>query len=120
MNHDVSRRLALEEQIHGALERQEFEVFYQSKVAIDSGRIIGAEALLRWYNPVLGDMPVDDFRKYGHQMVDWIADYLEGIENADLVFVSQVWFKYPQNMPSTPITTGFSVISSLTNGNRRS
>lgn len=25
--------------------------------------------------------------------------YLEGIENADLVFVSQVWFKYPQNMP---------------------
>ncbi|MCK5466498.1 UDP-N-acetylmuramoyl-L-alanine--D-glutamate ligase [Candidatus Parcubacteria bacterium] len=25
--------------------------------------------------------------------------YLEGIEEADLVFVSQVWFKYPQNMP---------------------
>jgi len=25
--------------------------------------------------------------------------YLEGIENADMVFVSQVWFKYPQNMP---------------------
>jgi UDP-N-acetylmuramoylalanine--D-glutamate ligase len=25
--------------------------------------------------------------------------YLEGIEKADIVFVSQVWFKYPQNMP---------------------
>lgn len=25
--------------------------------------------------------------------------YLEGIENADIVFVSQVWFKYPQNLP---------------------
>ena len=25
--------------------------------------------------------------------------YLEGIEEADLIFVSQVWFKYPQNMP---------------------
>jgi aromatic-L-amino-acid decarboxylase len=27
-----------------------------------------------------GDMPVDDFRRYGHQMVDWIADYLKDIE----------------------------------------
>ena len=25
--------------------------------------------------------------------------YLEGVENADIVFVSQVWFKYPQNLP---------------------
>ena len=25
--------------------------------------------------------------------------YLEGVENADVVFVSQVWFKYPQNLP---------------------
>ncbi len=32
-------------------------------------------------NPLLGDMPADDFRKYGHQLVDWIANYLEGIEN---------------------------------------
>ncbi len=28
----------------------------------------------------LGDMPVDEFRKYGHQLIDWIADYLSGIE----------------------------------------
>jgi len=31
--------------------------------------------------PKVGDMPVDDFRKYGHQLVDWIANYLEGIES---------------------------------------
>ncbi len=31
--------------------------------------------------PSIGDMPVDEFRKYGHQLVDWIANYLEGIEN---------------------------------------
>ena len=28
----------------------------------------------------LGDMPADEFRKYGHQIIDWIADYLSGIE----------------------------------------
>ena len=29
----------------------------------------------------LGDMPADEFRKYGHQLIDWIADYLSGIES---------------------------------------
>ena len=28
----------------------------------------------------LGDMPADEFRKYGHQLIDWIADYLSNIE----------------------------------------
>ncbi len=28
-----------------------------------------------------GDMPVNEFRKYGYQLIDWIADYLENIEN---------------------------------------
>jgi aromatic-L-amino-acid/L-tryptophan decarboxylase len=28
----------------------------------------------------LGDMPPEEFRKYGHQMVDWVADYLQNVE----------------------------------------
>jgi aromatic-L-amino-acid decarboxylase len=28
----------------------------------------------------LGDMPADEFRKFGHQLIDWVADYLENIE----------------------------------------
>jgi aromatic-L-amino-acid decarboxylase len=31
-------------------------------------------------NPGLNDMPVDEFRKYGHQFIDWVADYIEKIE----------------------------------------
>ncbi len=61
MNRGVSRRLALEEQMHGALGRCEFEVHYQPKIEIGSGRIIGAEALLRWYNPALGDVSPTEF-----------------------------------------------------------
>ena len=28
----------------------------------------------------LGDMPPDEFREYGHQLIDWIADYLENTD----------------------------------------
>jgi diguanylate cyclase (GGDEF)-like protein/PAS domain S-box-containing protein len=61
MNRDVSRRLALEEQMHGALGRGEFEVHYQPKIDIGSGRIIGSEALLRWNNPALGNVSPAEF-----------------------------------------------------------
>ena len=32
-------------------------------------------------NSGLNDMPVDEFRKYGHQFIDWIADYFKNIES---------------------------------------
>jgi diguanylate cyclase (GGDEF)-like protein/PAS domain S-box-containing protein len=61
MNQGVSRRLLLEEQMHGALNRGEFTLCYQTKIEIHSGRIIGTEALLRWCNPVLGDVSPIEF-----------------------------------------------------------
>ncbi|MCL1062727.1 EAL domain-containing protein [Shewanella benthica] len=61
MNKEVSRRLAIEEQIHGALERGEFEVYYQTQVDITHNIIMGAEALLRWRNPALGRISPDEF-----------------------------------------------------------
>lgn len=54
MNQKVSRRLSLEEQMNGALERGEFHLHYQPKIEITSGKILGVEALLRWNNPVHG------------------------------------------------------------------
>lgn len=61
MNREASRRLALEKEIHNALERREFNVVYQPKVDIASGKIMGAEALLRWHNPTLGHVSPDEF-----------------------------------------------------------
>lgn len=37
----------------------------------------------------LGDLPLDDFRKAGHELVDWIADYLENIEQYPVLSRSQ-------------------------------
>ncbi|MGI8670944.1 MAG: pyridoxal phosphate-dependent decarboxylase family protein [Aridibacter sp.] len=39
-------------------------------------------------SPNLGDMPKEDFRKYGHEIIDWIADYFEKMEN--LPVLSQI------------------------------
>ena len=61
MNREVSRELALEEQLHGALKRQEFRLVYQLQADIHSGEIIGAEALIRWNNHKLGDVCPDEF-----------------------------------------------------------
>ncbi len=61
MNEAALRRLALEEQLHGALGRNEFRLYYQPQVDIASGRIVGVEALLRWNNPVLGEVSPMEF-----------------------------------------------------------
>ena len=61
MNLVIVRRLALEEQLHGALERGEFEVVYQPQIAIENGVTNSAEALLRWHSSALGDISPSEF-----------------------------------------------------------
>ncbi len=61
-NQAMAKRLKTENQLHGALERQEFEVFYQPIVDAMSGEVVAAEALLRWRNEELGgNVPPDHF-----------------------------------------------------------
>ncbi|MBA4502052.1 EAL domain-containing protein [Marinobacterium marinum] len=47
--------------LHQALDNQEFSLVYQPQVAIDSGDLLGVEALLRWYNPQLGQVSPEVF-----------------------------------------------------------
>lgn len=49
-----SKRLALEVSLRHALEREEFQVYYQPRVDLQTGEIISAEALLRWNHPERG------------------------------------------------------------------
>ncbi|WP_339900298.1 EAL domain-containing protein [Paraglaciecola polaris] len=61
MNDTMLRRFEIEEQLSMALERNEFEVYYQPKIDVKNRSIIGAEALLRWRNPLLGNVTPDEF-----------------------------------------------------------
>ncbi len=54
MNAHALERLTLENQLRRAVERNEFVLYYQPKVDVSSGRITGAEALMRWKHPEHG------------------------------------------------------------------
>ncbi|WP_085580159.1 MULTISPECIES: bifunctional diguanylate cyclase/phosphodiesterase [unclassified Pseudomonas] len=61
MNQSARERQSIESGIRQALARQEFELHYQPKVELDSGKVIGAEALIRWYRPGHGWVFPSDF-----------------------------------------------------------
>ena len=60
--HDLAtRRLALETNLHRAIQNHEFLIHYQPRVSVDSLAITGVEALVRWQHPQLGLVAPSEF-----------------------------------------------------------
>jgi len=55
------QRMMLENELRGALEEEQFVVYFQPKISLDSGRICGVEALVRWQHPTEGLIGPDVF-----------------------------------------------------------
>jgi diguanylate cyclase (GGDEF)-like protein/PAS domain S-box-containing protein len=58
---DIRRRLSLEEDLRGALQRGELWLAYQPQIDMVSGRVIGAEALIRWTHATRGLISPGEF-----------------------------------------------------------
>jgi diguanylate cyclase (GGDEF)-like protein len=77
--HDRAReRMALENDLRGALERNELRLYYQPKVHGATGEIVAAEALIRWLHPKRGMVPPLDFIPLAEEtrMIDPIGEWV--------------------------------------------
>lgn len=61
INARLIRRHQVEAELANALDRGELHLAYQPQIALSSGKVEGAEALLRWNNPALGSVNPDEF-----------------------------------------------------------
>jgi diguanylate cyclase (GGDEF)-like protein/PAS domain S-box-containing protein len=61
MNNRIIEKLFIESKLRRALDHKEFQLYFQPQVEAETGCIVGMEALLRWVNPELGDMPPSKF-----------------------------------------------------------
>ncbi|MGA2343783.1 MAG: EAL domain-containing protein [Steroidobacteraceae bacterium] len=74
----AAKRLSLEADLRKALERQEFSLHYQPRLALESLRVEAVEALLRWTHPQRGMVPPDEFIPVAEQsgliveIGDWV------------------------------------------------
>jgi diguanylate cyclase (GGDEF)-like protein/PAS domain S-box-containing protein len=58
---EIESRLRLEAELRNALQQEQLELFYQPQVSLPDGRLLGAEALIRWRHPERGLLAPADF-----------------------------------------------------------
>jgi len=61
MNANVQRNVALNRRLRYAIEQNKLEMYYQPLVDLQTGKVLGAEALMRWTDEELGFVPPDEF-----------------------------------------------------------
>ena len=61
MNADAARKLAMANDLRRAIAKQQFSLHFQPQMDLESGRIIAAEALIRWEHPLKGRISPLDF-----------------------------------------------------------
>ena len=60
-NQKLTERIELQSQLRKAIERDEFELYYQAQMDLEDKKVVGFEALLRWNHPVKGLVYPDEF-----------------------------------------------------------
>ncbi|AZE71381.1 Sensory box/GGDEF family protein [Pseudomonas synxantha] len=106
MNRGAQHQQHLESALRQALERNEFTLHYQPKLELKTGRIVGAEALARWFQPRAGWISPTDFIPVAEdsglivRLTQWVLR--QACEQA------QAW--RTMGLPSLPISVNISAI----------
>lgn len=80
LNQSIQHLIQLDKEMRWALEHSEYELYYQPKIDLQSGEIVGAEALIRWISPEIGIIVPDTFIPLAEEngfivkLGDWIID----------------------------------------------
>ena len=85
---DVShQKIALEQSLRRALEHNELEMYYQPQIDAISGRIVGAEALMRWNHPTRGVVSPGEFLPFAEEngLMLPISDWMIGALCRDML-----------------------------------
>lgn len=61
MNNQILSKMEMQSELHHAIKNGEFELYYQAQVDIDTAKIVGFEALVRWNHPEKGIITADKF-----------------------------------------------------------
>ncbi|MBC5829656.1 MAG: EAL domain-containing protein [Candidatus Eremiobacteraeota bacterium] len=78
LQHAAAKRFKLESDLHRAIDRSEFSLYYQPVLSVKTGNIVAAEALLRWNDPHTGMVMPADFIEFAEEtglvlpLGDWI------------------------------------------------
>ena len=114
MTQDSIKRLEYEAKLRTSVKDNQLEVYYQPQVHIQTGKIIGAEALLRWHCPIRGMVPPAEFIPVAedsgliNEIGEWVLNEVcrqgkiwldQGIRLTLAVNVSANQIKY-QDLPS--------------------
>ncbi|MDH3257388.1 MAG: EAL domain-containing protein, partial [Nitrospinota bacterium] len=106
MNFKAMERLAVEKNLRKALDREEFELYYQPKINLKSGQIAGMEALIRWDSPELGlvmpnqFIPIAEETRLIIQLGHWVL----------LTACQQAKSWQEDGLPQIPISVNLSVV----------
>ena len=107
MNAQALTKLAIENDLRGAIERNELQLHYQARVDVQTGRLAGAEALLRWQHPQRGFVSPGEFIPIAEEsglivpMTQWVV--------RAACRQLQLWQR--EGLPVVPVSINFSAHS---------